>query len=429
MNWNCPTCSPTQFRCRSGQCISRLEQCDGVSQCQDETDEENCAPCLPSQFECAKDPYLYWQEVYCVIVTLTARIGQTKGTALVATHRGFTVMQSPLPHNTRLGEVVRRINCRRVYFNICCVCPAEKKGSQHMSLDDGRDIIMVTKPLNPNGSKTTPPTYHVLLSRVTKTATTTCLTMDFSATWWQFCVALWSQTTWTGASSSSSNRYTLSQRDVKSTTKPGDLIGHSTTVVDSYYYSNSPSTVRSYRPYRLRHNIPPPPTTPCSTDVCDDSEPYSSKRYYASFAELDYESDPFYPPPPTPKKVIIYRMRWVVRHHRQRSGVFFNPYPPPTLASGNVRLLAYKLSYVYRNKSTVFFKLTPYWEFHILLVCVLSQNDQTKYNVLYIRWWFSHTFALNCWKSLAFIKGWPRRIRPTISRSQWWHKVIKKELS
>lgn len=71
------------------------------------------------------------------------------------------------------------------------------------------------------------------------------------------------------------------------------------------YSSNSPSTHRSYsyRPYSYRHFAPP--TTPCSTDVCDSD--YAPSRRMTSVAtakgytsDVNYDSEPV-PPPPTPR--------------------------------------------------------------------------------------------------------------------------------
>lgn len=59
----------------------------------------------------------------------------------------------------------------------------------------------------------------------------------------------------------------------------------------------------SYRPYSYRHFAPP--TTPCSTDVCDSD--YAPSRRMTSVAtakgytsDLNYDSEPV-PPPPTPR--------------------------------------------------------------------------------------------------------------------------------
>ncbi|KAB0404642.1 hypothetical protein E2I00_000650 [Balaenoptera physalus] len=67
--------------------------------------------------------------------------------------------------------------------------------------------------------------------------------------------------------------------------------------VDVFYPSSIPATARPYRPYIIRGMAPP--TTPCSTDVCDSD--YSASRWKASkyYLDLNSDSDP-YPPPPTP---------------------------------------------------------------------------------------------------------------------------------
>ena len=53
----------------------------------------------------------------------------------------------------------------------------------------------------------------------------------------------------------------------------------------------------AFRPYIIRGVAPP--TTPCSTDVCDSE--CSASRWKASkyYLDLNSDSDP-YPPPPTP---------------------------------------------------------------------------------------------------------------------------------
>ena len=89
-------------------------------------------------------------------------------------------------------------------------------------------------------------------------------------------------------------------------------------------------------------NIPPPPT-PCSTDVCEDSEPYvktphhqkhhatrrkRGNKYYTNVTNFDitYEPEP-YPPPPTPIMSDNNYESCPPSPSTERS--FFNPYPPP----------------------------------------------------------------------------------------------------
>ena len=89
-------------------------------------------------------------------------------------------------------------------------------------------------------------------------------------------------------------------------------------------------------------NIPPPPT-PCSTDVCEDSEPYvktphhqkhhatrrkRGNKYYTNVTNFDitYEPEPS-PPPPTPIMSDNNYESCPPSPSTERS--FFNPYPPP----------------------------------------------------------------------------------------------------
>lgn len=108
-------------------------------------------------------------------------------------------------------------------------------------------------------------------------------------------------------------------------------------------YCCSSSGNSRYRPYRHYRAInQPPPPTPCSTDVCDESDsnyplpPRGGQRYYAPPGS-EYDSDPF-PPPPTPRS----------HYHSDggggglpsscppspsstagRSSTYFDPIPPP----------------------------------------------------------------------------------------------------
>ncbi|KAG7267428.1 hypothetical protein CRUP_021333 [Coryphaenoides rupestris] len=122
----------------------------------------------------------------------------------------------------------------------------------------------------------------------------------------------------TGASSSSSSSTKGTYFPPILNPPPSPATVRSQYTIEFGYSSNSPSTHRSYsyRPYTYRHFAPP--TTPCSTDVCDSDctpgrrpPPMSSSsaaggaggggggaKGYAS--DLNYDSEPF-PPPPTPR--------------------------------------------------------------------------------------------------------------------------------
>ncbi|XP_074653685.1 CD320 antigen-like [Tubulanus polymorphus] len=47
-----PPCLPQQFRCTSGQCVSKYKRCDGDTDCKDGSDEMRCTSQLCQGFLC-----------------------------------------------------------------------------------------------------------------------------------------------------------------------------------------------------------------------------------------------------------------------------------------------------------------------------------------------------------------------------------------
>uniref|UniRef100_A0A673HPF0 Low-density lipoprotein receptor-related protein 6-like n=1 Tax=Sinocyclocheilus rhinocerous TaxID=307959 RepID=A0A673HPF0_9TELE len=100
----------------------------------------------------------------------------------------------------------------------------------------------------------------------------------------------------TGASSSSSSSTKGSYFPPILNPPPSPATVRSQYTMEFGYSSNSPSTHRSYRPYSYRHFAPP--TTPCSTDVCDSDYTPGRRAPHASSAaakgytsDLNYDSD------------------------------------------------------------------------------------------------------------------------------------------
>ncbi|KAG7212473.1 hypothetical protein KM043_012786 [Ampulex compressa] len=48
----CAACTPTQFKCRNGECIESSGHCNGVPDCHDGSDELSCPRCRQDEFEC-----------------------------------------------------------------------------------------------------------------------------------------------------------------------------------------------------------------------------------------------------------------------------------------------------------------------------------------------------------------------------------------
>lgn len=90
----------------------------------------------------------------------------------------------------------------------------------------------------------------------------------------------------TGASSSSSSSTKATLYPPILNPPPSPATDPSLYNMDMFYSSNIPATARPYRPYIIRGMAPP--TTPCSTDVCDSD--YSTSRWKTSKYYLVPES-------------------------------------------------------------------------------------------------------------------------------------------
>ncbi len=316
---DCPTCSPTEWRCYSGQCVSHAERCDGIPQCQDDSDEKNCVPCSSEQFECQKDRTCIDRVMECDGRDDCSDGEDEYHCPNVGSRQLQRHGESPTAQLT-VGVVSGFVIVVLVLVFVIFAC---KRKNQHITLEDSCDIIMVTKPLNgvAHGAGTTPP--HTMSSSRGKSGTI-CMTISTGPPGGG--PPHYDRTHVTGASSSSSMITHYPKETLNP--PPSPVTDLSQCMADFYYSSNSPSTVRSYRHYKVR-NIPPPPTTPCSTDVCEDSEPYPGKRYYNSLVEMGYESDPFYPPPPTPRSHYLSDEISCPPSPSTERSFFNNPYPPP----------------------------------------------------------------------------------------------------
>ena len=314
---NCPRCSAGKFHCDNGQCISYREHCDGIPQCSDESDEKMC--CSVDEFKCKNNECI--DAGHRCNGMKNCQDGSDEEDC--SNHSPINANNLPGGSQTAqytVGIVVGFIAIVVIVVIAIFTC---RRKNNHLPLEESRDIVMVTKPLNPNQSGgSTPP--HTLSTSRGKSATT-CISVSTGPM--GSGPPLYDRAHVTGASSSSSTVTHYPQETLNP--PPSPITDRSQCMGDLYYSSPSPSTVRSqYRSYRLR-NIPPT-TTPCSTDVCEDSEPYPrpSKKYYNSIVELNYDSDP-YPPPPTPRSHYLSDEMGSCPPSPSTERSYFNPYPPP----------------------------------------------------------------------------------------------------
>lgn len=285
----CPVCSASQFPCARGQCVDLRLRCDGEADCQDRSDEANCdAVCLPNQFRCTSGQ--------CVLIK--QQCDSFPDCADGSDELMCEINKPPsddIPaHSSAIGPVIgiilslfvmggvyfvcQRVMCQR-YTGASGPFPHEYVGgAPHVPLNF----------IAPGGSQHGPfpgiPCSKSVMS-------------SMSLVGGRGSVPLYDRNHVTGASSSSSSSTKATLYPPILNPPPSPATDPSLYNVDVFYSSGIPATARPYRPYVIRGMAPP--TTPCSTDVCDSD--YSTSRWKSSkyYLDLNSDSDP-YPPPPTP---------------------------------------------------------------------------------------------------------------------------------
>ncbi|XP_051910993.1 low-density lipoprotein receptor-related protein 6 [Hippocampus zosterae] len=336
-----PTCSPEQFSCRSGEvdCIPQAWRCDGYAECDDDSDEQDCPVCSDSEFQCDSrqcvDLGLRCNgevncqdrsdenkcEVRCPSDQFSCANGQCVGKdkkcddnmdcADNSDEMGCSdSTEEPPPSNNTVGSIVGVVMALflvgAVYF-VCqrVLCPQMKDDSETVA----NDFVVHGPSSVPLGyvPHAAPLSASLPVASGGKSAVGSLSIMGGSSG------PPYDRAHITGASSSSSSSTKGAYFPPILNPPPSPATVRSQYTLEFGYSSNSPSTHRSYsyRPYTYRHFAPP--TTPCSTDVCDSDytpgrrapAPLKSAGGRAAAAkgytsDLNYDSEPF-PPPPTPR--------------------------------------------------------------------------------------------------------------------------------
>ncbi|XP_069347226.1 low-density lipoprotein receptor-related protein 6 isoform X6 [Eulemur rufifrons] len=291
---NCPVCSESQFQCASGQCIDGALRCNGDANCQDKSDEKNCEVlCLIDQFRCANGQCVGKHKkcdhnVDCSDKSDELDCYPTEEPAPQATNTVGSV----------IGVIVTIFVSGTVYF-LCqrMLCPRMKGDGETMT----NDYVVHGPASVPLGYVPHPSSLSGSLPGMSrgKSVISSLSIMGGSSG------PPYDRAHVTGASSSSSSSTKGTYFPAILNPPPSPATERSHYTMEFGYSSNSPSTHRSYsyRPYSYRHFAPP--TTPCSTDVCDSD--YAPSRRMTSVAtakgytsDLNYDSEPV-PPPPTPR--------------------------------------------------------------------------------------------------------------------------------
>lgn len=311
---NCPQCGPEFVACRSGttRCIEKERRCDGIKDCMDGSDELTCQDpsnvinvigpnTQPGEIASfAADTNSYITLLYCfvglaIVFTLAfGMIGAKKCKKSVS--HGDDGLDPADPAHDPLsppGPALSALGCGTAGTGSRGVASGRAaNGTRSISLSTGghglghgtlglkgQHLQAVRMSAMNSGSTSGSPSYH--RSHITGASSSSA-----------------SGGANNGALLSSSSLLCYPRETLNPPPSPA-------TTSDSTRRAES----RLYRPYRhYRAMNQPPPPTPCSTDVCDESD-------------YRYDSDPF-PPPPTPAPSCP-------PSPSSRSSTYFNPLPPP----------------------------------------------------------------------------------------------------
>jgi len=344
---NCTYCSTSSlFLCHaSGQCMHQKFRCDGSAQCLGGADEESCPPCKDGQFLCRADQTCVNQTAVCDGHVDCSDRSDELNCKQITSPTTFPSSSSNIHYAIGIGVIGSILVLAFAVLLLICMC---RHKSQHRDDRVDRNIVLVTKLSSPSAADTSDNNYSSVIGMprggiIPPPPSATSLFDKFDK---QLDAdsdsPLYDRDHITGASSSSLTT-TAVQHYPKETLNPppspaterslsvaaGRQQFVDSTVPPSKHRRNK---VRTYSKRRRKHRVPP--TTPCSTDVCEDSESYLADyghrcAFYAGAVDCRFESDPLCPPPPTPRSHCLSEAPSYRSSPPSTECSFFMAVPPP----------------------------------------------------------------------------------------------------
>lgn len=317
----CPKCRPDQFKCQSGECIDKNFVCDGTTNCGDGYDEADCCKNI-QDFQCPINKV-------CISVSLLCDgWDHCADGADEAPETCHQISNRRIPASSdKETFIIVSVVLMIIIFSLVYIlntrlniCRSKFSANSNEPKDDH-----ASDPLSPGSHKTR-------VMKITSPGDTVRMSTLNSRT---SLPNSYDRNHITGASSS--------------TTNGSSLIGYPLNPPPSPATTATSTRCNSYRPYRHYKVInQPPPPTPCSTDVCDESDSnYTSKSNGGGGdgciggsssggghkTRYRYEREP-YPPPPTPGSHYHSDIGCILPEScppspGSRSSTYFSPLPPP----------------------------------------------------------------------------------------------------
>lgn len=380
---NPPTCSPEQFACVSGKvnCIPEAWKCDGTSECDDKSDEQNCPECLAPFYRCPRNGACLAPSTLCDghndcpdgIDEQCCRLDEflcgtpNKGCIQMfhvcdGKHDckdGFdesadscvkkakrTSVSDPIEMTVSPPQAAQNFTWVFVIASVMFIMVIvltlvfKKRAINYQDNDMGaNDVLMgVTRPLTGQSERRS----NAFTSKESTLGRRAPVGPGSSTAPVQRSSASdqpYDRNNVTGASSTSSSGVNYPKETKNPPPSPvtdQSQCHYDTSCSASYAPSRSSHQGASLYPSHsysrrrpFRQNRPGPPPTPCSTDFNDDSDAYSYRNNYNytnSQADLSYDSEPR-PPPPTPRSHYLSDASVPPSPCTERS--FYNPYVPP----------------------------------------------------------------------------------------------------